>query len=40
MKLIQTLLLLFRENCLSEDMRMAANCLKSLEKSGYTTVVV
>ena len=39
MKLVHTLLLLYRENN-PEDGQMLANCLKSLEKSTYKTVVV
>lgn len=40
MKLIHTLLFLFRENRLSEDIRLASDCLKSLEKSEFKTVIV
>lgn len=40
MRLIHTLLFLFRENKLTEDINMAATCLKSLEKSTFKTVVV
>ncbi len=39
MKLVHTLLLLYRDNN-AEDSRMLADCLKSLEKSTYETVVV
>lgn len=40
MKLIHTLLFLFRENRLEEDKALAAACLKSLEKSRYKTVII
>ena len=39
MKLVHTLLLLYRDNN-QEDGQMLKNCLKSLEKSTYKTVVV
>lgn len=40
MRLIHTLLFLFRENKIKEDTEMAFACLKSLEKSSHKTVVV
>ena len=40
MRLIHTLLFLFRENKLIEDTHLATLCLKSLEKSSYKTVVI
>lgn len=40
MRLIHTLLFFFRENKLPQDIPMATECLKSLEKSAYKTVVV
>lgn len=40
MKLVHTLLFLFREDRAKEDSIMTAVCLKSLEKSTYKTVVV
>lgn len=40
MKLIHTLLLLLSENRLQDDLAMAGQCLKSLEKSTYKTVIV
>lgn len=40
MRLIHTLLFLFRENRFAEDIGMASAFLKSLEKSTYKTVVV
>jgi hypothetical protein len=38
--LIHTLLFMLRENRLTDDLAMAKDCLKSLEKSTYHTVVV
>ncbi len=40
MELVHTLLFFVRENRREEDLGMAAECLKSLEKSAYKTVVV
>lgn len=40
MKLIHTLLFLLRDGKINEDEELAITCLKSLEKSTYTTVVV
>lgn len=40
MRLIHTLLFLLREDKISEDLDLATKCLKSLEKSTYTTVIV
>lgn len=40
MKLVHTLLFMFREDNAKEDTLMAYNCLKSLEKSTYKTLVV
>jgi hypothetical protein len=40
MRLVHTLLLLFRADGMDEDRRLAQSCLKSLEKSAYKTVVV
>jgi hypothetical protein len=40
MELIHTLLFFIRENRREEDLGMAAECLKSLEKSTYKTVVI
>jgi len=40
MKLVHTLLSLFREDRADEDRLFMTNCLKSLEKSTYKTVVV
>jgi len=40
MRLVHTLLYLFRENRAAEDSMMTAACLKSLEKSTYNTVVI
>lgn len=40
MTLIHTLLFMLRENRLTEDLAMAKECLRSLEKSSYRTVVV
>lgn len=40
MKLIHTLLLLFRAERLTEDIHTATTCLKSLEESSFQTVVV
>lgn len=39
-RLIHTLLLLFRQNQLEEDKKLASECLKSLEKGRYKTVIV
>lgn len=40
MELIHTLLLLIREDYRRQDLALTERCLKSLEKSAYTTVVV
>jgi hypothetical protein len=40
MKLIHTLLFLFRNERLDEDKNLATACLKSLEKGTYKTVVI
>ena len=40
MKLIHTLLFLFRRERLDEDKLLATSCLKSLEKGTYKTVVI
>lgn len=40
MKLVHTLLLLFRKDKIEDDKQLATQCLKSLEKGSYTTVVV
>ncbi len=40
MKLVHTLLFMLREYRMTEDLAFATDCLKSLEKSTYTTVVV
>jgi hypothetical protein len=40
MRLIHTLLFMFRQDRLLEDQAMAVRCLKSLEKGTYKTVVV
>lgn len=40
MTLIHTLLFMIRENRLNDDFAMAKACLKSLENSSYSTVVV
>ncbi len=40
MTLIHTLLFMLRENRLTDDLDMAKSCLKSLEKSSFSTVVV
>lgn len=40
MELIHTLLFFIREKSLEHDLDMIGRCLKSLEKSTYTTVVV
>ncbi|MFZ2539592.1 MAG: hypothetical protein WAX04_11910, partial [Oscillospiraceae bacterium] len=40
MRLIHTLLFLFRQDYLSIDIEMAMNCFKSLKNSTYHTVVI
>ncbi len=40
MKLIHTLLFMIRENHLDEDLALADQCLRSLEKGSYKTVVI
>lgn len=40
MRLVHTLLYLYREDRAAEDSNMTAACLKSLEKSTYNTVVI
>lgn len=40
MRLIHTLLFLFREGRIEEDISLATACLKSLEKATYKTVIV
>jgi hypothetical protein len=40
MKLVHTLLFMVREDSREHDMNMTERCLKSLEKSKYTTLVV
>jgi hypothetical protein len=40
MKLVHTLLFLHREDREEEDRLLTANCLKSLEKSTYKTIIV
>ncbi|MDR1669108.1 MAG: hypothetical protein LBR76_04045 [Oscillospiraceae bacterium] len=40
MKLVHTLLFMVRENTREQDLQLAERCLRSLEKSEHTTVVV
>lgn len=40
MKLVHTLLFMLRENMLPQDIALADRCLKSLEKSTYTTIII
>lgn len=40
MRLIHTLLFMLRPNYIAEDLQLATTCLRSLEKSAYTEVVV
>lgn len=40
MSLVHTLLFMFRQERALEDMILAVNCLKSLEKSSYKTLVI